>query len=94
MSNGDVLRQADEKESLAARFDGYAENLVTLLEEVKRGGGNPVWTGLAAQRFDHETAQRRAEVDRLAEQCRKVARNLRNSAQRLRQQARNPGAPF
>ncbi|MEV8630460.1 WXG100 family type VII secretion target [Streptosporangium sp. NPDC051023] len=96
MNGGDLLRQAEEKELLASRFEGYAENLATLLGRVKTGfaGGGSVWTGLAAQRFDQDAERRRIETNRLAEQCRQAAQNLRNAARRLRSQAGEAGKPF
>ena len=96
INSGDLLRQAEEKELLASRFEAYGENLVRLLEQVKvrSVGGDLIWTGPAAQRFDHDKRQRHAEVDRLVEQCERAALGLRNTAQRIRQQARQPRTPF
>ncbi|WP_440097665.1 hypothetical protein [Streptosporangium sp. H16] len=86
----ELLRLADEKELLADRFDGYVRNLTTLFDQIKTGSvhGERAWTGPAAQRFDHDVVRRRSDMDRLAEQCRIAARNLKRSALHLREQAR------
>lgn len=92
----ELLRQAEEKDLLADRFEGYVKNLETLLERIRIGSADsgPVWTGPAAQRFDRDTSQRSADVDRLAEQCRRASRNLRRSASALRERARLSGKPL
>ncbi|WP_433255046.1 hypothetical protein ACQPYK_13955 [Streptosporangium sp. CA-135522] len=92
----ELLRRAEEKDLLASRLDGYAENLATLLEQIKTGstGGQSVWTGLAAQRFAHDVVRRRSDADLLADQCRVTARNLRQAARRLREQARLSANPL
>lgn len=92
----ELMRQAEAKEMLADRFDGYVKNLEVLLERIRTGtvGDGPIWTGPAAQRFDDDLVRKRSEVDRLIDQCRSAARNLRQVALRLREQARLPKAPL
>ncbi|WP_329424730.1 hypothetical protein OG339_30620 [Streptosporangium sp. NBC_01495] len=92
----ELLRQADEKDLLADRFESYVKNLETLLDRIKidSTGSGPAWTGPAAQRFDRDTLQRSADVNRLAEQCRGASRNLRRSALVLRERARLSGEPL
>ncbi|WP_329092647.1 WXG100 family type VII secretion target [Streptosporangium sp. NBC_01469] len=92
----ELLRQAEEKDLLADRFEGYVKNLETLLDRIRVGsvGDGPVWTGPAAQRFERDTSRRSADVNRLAEQCRGASRNLRRSASALRERARLSGKPL
>ncbi|MFF0246606.1 hypothetical protein ACWEU6_28135 [Streptosporangium sandarakinum] len=93
--SADLMRQAEAKDMLADRFDGYAKNLELLLERIKTGSlGGPVWTGPAAQRFDNDFLTRGSEVTRLAEQCHAAVRNLRRAASRLREQASLPRSPL
>ncbi|MET9066628.1 hypothetical protein [Streptosporangium sandarakinum] len=91
----ELMRQAEEKEFLADRFDGYAKNLELLLGRIKTGSADgPVWTGLAAQRFDDAFLRRESEITRLAEQCHTAVRNLRRAASRIREQASLPRSPL
>jgi uncharacterized protein YukE len=96
VSRDELRRQAGDKDLLAERFDGYAKDLATLFDRIKTGsvGGGPVWTGPAAQRFDHDAGQHRSDIERLVQQCHLAARNLRRAAQQLRQQAEQSAAPF
>ncbi|GAA3833802.1 hypothetical protein GCM10022226_63970 [Sphaerisporangium flaviroseum] len=88
-SGGELQRQAEERELLAARFDKYAQDLGTLFDQIKTGSveGGPIWTGPAAQRFERESSLHRSDIDRLIEQCLLSARNLRSTAQRMRKEA-------
>ncbi|WP_248960588.1 hypothetical protein [Sphaerisporangium perillae] len=88
-NGGELQRQAQEKELLAARFDNYAKDLITYFDHIKTGSveSGPVWTGPAAQRFEQDTGRHRSDVDRLIEQCYLASRNLRRMALQLRQQA-------
>lgn len=85
-----LLRQAEEKELLADRFEGYMKSLENLLDRAKTDSADdgPVWTGAAAQRFEQDAMRRRSDVIRLAEQCQAAARSLRKSALQLRERAR------
>ncbi|GAA3119158.1 WXG100 family type VII secretion target [Streptosporangium carneum] len=87
--SAELLRQAEGKELLADRFEGYVQNLETVFERIRVDTpvDGPVWTGSAARRFESDAVQRRSDLTRLVEQCREAAGNLRRTASRLREQA-------
>jgi uncharacterized protein YukE len=93
-SGSELQRQAQEKDLLAARFDGYAKDLAVFFDRIKTGtvGAGPVWRGPAAQQFEYDAGRHRLNLDRLVEQCHLAARNLRHTAQQLRQQAEQMAA--
>ncbi|GAA0409489.1 hypothetical protein GCM10009530_72390 [Microbispora corallina] len=92
-SRAALLRQAEDKERLATRFDGWAKDLDGLLAQVTvTSGGRDVWTGPAADRFSGGVRERRAETAALAGDCRTAAANLRGSAARLREDAKKAPA--
>jgi uncharacterized protein YukE len=88
-SRASLLRQAEDKERLATRFDGWAKQLGSFFAGVSvTAKGKEVWTGPAADRFTSAAKDRRAETDALAENCRTAAANLRRSAAKLREDAK------
>ncbi|WP_043627680.1 hypothetical protein [Nonomuraea candida] len=84
-----LLREAAEKESLAAAFMRYARALPQAFEGLPAGPGDcaPFWTGPAAERFLTQALRSRREVAELAEACLATAENLRRRAGRLREEA-------
>ncbi|MEV1168118.1 hypothetical protein [Nonomuraea sp. NPDC049784] len=86
---GQLLRQAAEKELLAATLTRYAK----ALEEVFVGTlANPqtveaFWKGPAAGRFNTQAAQLRREVELLRESCASSADRLRKQADLMRKEA-------
>ncbi|GAA3645299.1 hypothetical protein GCM10022224_004850 [Nonomuraea antimicrobica] len=86
---GQLLRQATDKEMLAATLIRYAK----ALEEVFTGSlANPqavetFWKGPAAGRFNIQAAQLRREIELLQESCTSTADRLRNQAVLLRKEA-------
>ncbi|MFF0870119.1 WXG100 family type VII secretion target [Nonomuraea sp. NPDC003560] len=85
---GQILRQAAEKELLAATFTKHAK----ALEEVFVGSlGSPqavgaFWRGAAADRFNSQAAQLRREIELLREHCMSTAEHLRKQAELMRKE--------
>ncbi|MEV4172809.1 MULTISPECIES: hypothetical protein [unclassified Nonomuraea] len=84
-----LLREAAEKESLAAAFTRYARGLSDAFEGIPTRPGDcaSYWTGPAAQRFLTQVLRLRREMDDLEDSCLSTAENLRRRARRLREEA-------
>ncbi|WP_326628032.1 hypothetical protein OIE67_33555 [Nonomuraea fuscirosea] len=84
-----LLRDAAEKESLAAAFTRYARGLAEAFDgiPVEPGDCEPYWTGPAAQRFLTRARSLRRELGELEDSCLATAENLRDRAGRLREEA-------
>ncbi|MFG1711239.1 hypothetical protein ACFLIM_49620 [Nonomuraea sp. M3C6] len=86
---GQILRQAADKELLAATLTRFAKDL----EEVFVGTlANPqsvdtFWKGPAASRFNTQAAQLGREIELLREGCVSTADRLRKQADLLRKEA-------
>lgn len=85
----DLLRQAAEKEAMAATFDQHARNLADVFTgiPITPGGSDAVWRGQAADRCTAQARQLHHEISDLRESCTATARNLRRRAQQLREEA-------
>lgn len=80
-----ALRDAESKDQLARRFDGWAGQLDTFFQGVTvTKGGREIWTGPAADRFKGTLKTQQANLATLAADCRTAAENLRRSARQLR----------
>ncbi|MEV0614164.1 hypothetical protein AB0I81_12640 [Nonomuraea sp. NPDC050404] len=84
-----LLREAGEKESLAATFTRYARSLPEAFEGIPAAQGDHAafWTGPAAERYLTQALRLRRELAELADSCLATAENLRRRARRLRQDA-------
>lgn len=84
-----LLREASEKEALAATFTRYAKSLAETFEDVppKPGDTEPFWKGPAAERYLTDAARLRREMTELEDSCLATADSLRRSAERLRRAA-------
>jgi uncharacterized protein YukE len=81
----DKLQRAADKDNLATQFDTWRSTVDALLRGVSTNqGGDEVWTGPAADRFNDALRPLRREVDKLPEAFARTASNLRGSARRLR----------
>ncbi|MFI6320569.1 hypothetical protein ACIBG8_23745 [Nonomuraea sp. NPDC050556] len=80
-----ALRDAESKEQLARKFDGWAGQLDGFLKGVTISkGGREIWTGPAADRFKTGLTTQDGAIKTLASDCRSAAENLRKSARQLR----------
>jgi uncharacterized protein YukE len=88
-SQGQLFRQAADKELLATTFMRYAEELDEVFSGTlaKPQGADAFWKGPAADRFINQTVQLRRELGLLAESCRSAAHRLRDQARVLRDEA-------
>jgi uncharacterized protein YukE len=88
-SQGQLFRQAIERESLATTFMRYAEELDRVFAGTlaRPQDAGVFWKGPAADRFVMQAAQLRRETGDLIESCRSTAQRLRNQAQLLRNEA-------
>ncbi|GAA3674813.1 hypothetical protein GCM10022224_043880 [Nonomuraea antimicrobica] len=90
-----LLREAAEKESLAAAFTRYARGLPDAFDGIPTRPSDCefFWRGLAAQRFLTQVLRLRREMDDLADSCLATAENLRRRARLLREQAVSEQVP-
>ncbi|MGP3931298.1 hypothetical protein [Nonomuraea sp. KM88] len=88
-SQGQLYRQATDKEALATTLTRYAEELDRVFAGTlaRPQDAHAFWKGPAADRFATQAAQLRREVGGLIENCRSTAQRLRNQAQLLRNEA-------
>ncbi|MFI7618257.1 hypothetical protein ACIBP6_44265 [Nonomuraea terrae] len=84
-----LLREASEKEALAATFTRYAKTLAETFEGIpsKPGENEPLWRGPAAERYLSDAARLRGEMNELEDSCLAAADNLRRRAEQLRRAA-------
>ncbi|WP_084963677.1 hypothetical protein [Thermoactinospora rubra] len=87
-----LIAEAEEKEALARKFDGWAGQLDGLLKDVTTTpeGGWEIWTGPAADRFKGTLRTQRNQLGDLAGACRTTAENLRQEARQRREEAAKP----
>lgn len=85
-----AARDAENKEGLARKFDGWAGQLDVLLNGISTTpkGGTEIWTGPAADRFKGTLKTQDTAIRALAANCRTTAENLRKSARQLRDAAK------
>ncbi|MFC5825254.1 hypothetical protein [Nonomuraea insulae] len=88
-NQGQLFRQAAEKELLATSLTRYADELEGVFSGTlaKPQEAHAFWKGPAADRFATQAGQLRREVGILAENCRSTAHHLRHQAQILRNEA-------
>ncbi|MEV4806324.1 hypothetical protein AB0K18_40550 [Nonomuraea sp. NPDC049421] len=81
-----LLREAADKESLAAAFMRYARGLAGAFDGIpaRPGDCESYWTGPAAQRYLTQVVRLRREVADLEDSCLATADNLRRRAASLR----------
>ncbi|MFC5823904.1 hypothetical protein [Nonomuraea insulae] len=89
----ELLREAAEKETLAAAFMRYARGLSDVFAGIpsKPADVGPYWMGPAAQRYLTQALRLRHEMDELEDSCVATAENLRHRAGRLREEAAQCG---
>jgi uncharacterized protein YukE len=81
----DKQQRAADKDNLASHFDTWQRQVDALLTGVSTTqAGDEVWTGPAADRFNDALRPLRRDLDKLPAAFRRTARNLRESARRLR----------
>ncbi|NJP96795.1 hypothetical protein HCN51_46475 [Nonomuraea sp. FMUSA5-5] len=82
-SQGQLLRQAAEKEQLATTLIRYAGQLAEVYAGAltRPQGVDAFWKGPAAGRFSSQTVQLAREIDLLRENCISTADHLRKQAQ-------------
>lgn len=87
-SKQQLLRQAQDKELLAEKFDQYAKQLDKIFTDITpKSYGGDIWTGPAAERFQSDARRLDRELKRLAGNCRATSKNLRGAARALRSNA-------
>jgi uncharacterized protein YukE len=85
VADPDKQRLAAQQDALATRFDGWRRQVDALLRGVSTTQGTEeVWTGPAAVRFTDALRPVMRDVANLPEAFERTARNLRQSARRLR----------
>jgi uncharacterized protein YukE len=88
-SQGQLFREAADKELLATTLTRYADELEDVFSGTlaKPQETHMFWKGPAADRFVTQAVQLSREIGLLAEDCRSTAHRLRNQAQVLRNEA-------
>lgn len=88
-SQAQLLRQAADKDLLAATFMRYAEELDGVFSAMlaQPQTVNAFWKGPAAGRFITETTRLASEIRMLRESCTSTADRLRRQAQLTRAEA-------
>ncbi|MEV0581793.1 hypothetical protein [Nonomuraea sp. NPDC050310] len=86
-----LIAQAEAKEELAKKFEGWAGQVEGVLKEITTtpSGGREIWTGPAADRFNGTLRTQNSNLGGLASACRTTAENLRREARELRESAKS-----
>jgi uncharacterized protein YukE len=84
-----LLREAEEKEALAATFTRYARTLADAFDGIPsaHSGSESFWKGPAAERYLTQANQLRRQMTDLENGCLATAENLRRRAKQLREEA-------
>ncbi|MGA4993841.1 WXG100 family type VII secretion target [Nonomuraea bangladeshensis] len=84
-----LLREADEKESLASAFTGYARRLSETFAGIpsQQSDSASFWKGAAADRYLADAVRLRREMADLEASCLATAEALRRRADHLRKEA-------
>jgi uncharacterized protein YukE len=84
-----LLREAAEKESLAATFAGAARSIAATFDGIpsRASESEPIWKGAAADRYLTDASRLRREMVDLEESCLATAEALRRRAEQFRKTA-------